>query len=88
MTAERRLPFEGGVTLLLQGGGARGISGRRYAGASRSDIIRIGSPASHRRDQRRADRGNAPERRVEQLRKFWEQMTALTHGLDAGLSAV
>jgi NTE family protein len=27
--------------------------------------------------------GNAPERRVEQLRKFWEQITASTHGLDA-----
>src|ERR1700726_1478042 len=50
-----RLPFDR-VALLLQGGGALGIS----IGAINAAIIA----------------GNAPERRVDRLRGFWEEISA------------
>jgi NTE family protein len=85
--AAARPPFEC-IALLLQGGGALGsYQAGVYAALAEAELhpdwvagISIGAINGA------LIAGNAPERRVEQLRKFWEQITASTHGLDAGLA--
>src|SRR6188474_1713657 len=82
-----RLPFEC-IALLLQGGGALGsYQAGVYAALAKAALqpdwvagISIGAINGA------LIAGNAPERRVEQLRKFWEQITAAPHGLDASLA--
>ena len=82
-----RPPFEC-IALLLQGGGALGsYQAGVYAALAKADLhpdwvagISIGAINGA------VIAGNAPERRVEQLRKFWEQITAPTHGLDTWLA--
>lgn len=82
-----RPPFEC-IALLLQGGGALGsYQAGVYAALAEADLhpdwvagISIGAINGA------LIAGNAPERRIEQLRKFWEQITAPTHGLDAWLT--
>src|ERR1700730_15296089 len=84
----RRPPFEA-VPLLLQGGGALGsYQAGVYAALAEAELqpdwvagISIGAINGA------VIAGNAPERRVEQLRKFWEQITAATHGLDTWLAS-
>ena len=89
MAAKRRRvperpPFEC-IALLLQGGGALGsYQAGVYAALAEADLqpdwvtgISIGAINGA------LIAGNAPERRVEQLRKFWEQITVAPHGLDA-----
>jgi NTE family protein len=83
----RRPPFEC-IALLLQGGGALGsYQAGVYAALAEAELqpdwvagISIGAINGA------IIAGNAPERRVEQLRTFWEQITAETHGLDAWLA--
>ena len=85
--AAARPPFEC-IALLLQGGGALGsYQAGVYAALAKADLhpdwvagISIGAINGA------VIAGNAPERRVEQLRKFWEQITAPTHGLDTWLA--
>jgi NTE family protein len=82
-----RPPFEC-IALLLQGGGALGsYQAGVYAALAEAELqpdwvagISIGAINGA------LIAGNAPERRVEQLRKFWEQITAAPHGLDAWLA--
>ncbi len=82
-----RLPFEC-IALLLQGGGALGsYQAGVYAALAEAELqpdwvagISIGAINGA------IIAGNAPERRVEQLRRFWEQVTASTHGLDTWLA--
>ena len=72
------------IALLLQGGGALGAyQGGVYQALSEADIqpdwiagMSIGAINAA------LIAGNAPERRVERLREFWEMVTAspLTHG--------
>ena len=83
----QRPPFER-IALLLQGGGALGsYQAGVYAALSEAELqpdwvagISIGAINGA------LIAGNAPERRVEQLRTFWEQITASTHGFDAYLA--
>ncbi|MFL6798725.1 MAG: DUF3734 domain-containing protein [Xanthobacteraceae bacterium] len=85
--APARPPFEC-VALLLQGGGALGsYQAGVYAALGEAELqpdwvagISIGAINGA------LIAGNAPERRVEQLRKFWEQITAPPHGLDTWLA--
>jgi NTE family protein len=92
MTAKRRRvparpPFDC-IALLLQGGGALGsYQAGVYEALAEVDLqpdwvsgISIGAINGA------LIAGNAPERRIEQLRKFWEQITAAPHGLDAWLA--
>lgn len=82
-----RPPFEC-IALLLQGGGALGsYQAGVYAALAEAELqpdwvagISIGAINGA------LIAGNAPERRIEQLRKFWEQITAAPHGLDAWLA--
>ena len=82
-----RPPFEC-IALLLQGGGALGsYQAGVYAALAEAKLypdwvagISIGAINGA------LIAGNAPERRVEQLRTFWEQITAATHGFDAWLA--
>ena len=82
-----RSPFEC-IALLLQGGGALGsYQACVYAALAEAELhpdwvagISIGAINGA------LIAGNAPERRVEQLRKFWEQITASKNGLDAWLA--
>jgi NTE family protein len=86
--APERPPFEC-IALLLQGGGALGsYQAGVYAALAEAELqpdwvagISIGAINGA------LIAGNAPEWRVEQLRKFWEQITAAPHGLDAWLIA-
>jgi NTE family protein len=86
--ALQRPPFER-IALLLQGGGALGsYQAGVYAALAEAELqpdwvagISIGAINGA------MIAGNAPERRVEQLRKFWEQITAATHGLDTWLAS-
>ena len=81
-------PFER-IALLLQGGGALGsYQAGVYAALAEAELqpdwvagISIGAINGA------LIAGNAPERRVEQLRKFWEHVTAATHGLDTWLAS-
>ena len=83
----QHLPFER-IALLLQGGGALGsYQAGVYAALAEAKLqpdwvagISIGAINGA------LIAGNAPERRVEQLRTFWEQITASTHGFDAYLA--
>jgi NTE family protein len=83
----QRPPFER-IALLLQGGGALGsYQAGVYAALSEAELqpdwvagISIGAINGA------LIAGNAPERRVEQLRAFWEQITEPTHGYDACLA--
>jgi NTE family protein len=85
--APARAAFEC-IALLLQGGGALGsYQAGVYAALAEAELqpdwvagISIGAINGA------LIAGNAPERRVEQLRKFWKQITAATHGLDACLA--
>jgi NTE family protein len=85
----QRPPFER-IALLLQGGGALGsYQAGVYAALSEAELqpdwvagISIGAINGA------LIAGNAPERRVEQLKTFWEQITAPTHGFDACLAPV
>jgi NTE family protein len=92
MAAKRRRvsarpPFDC-IALLLQGGGALGsYQAGVYEALAQADLrpdwvsgISIGAINGA------LIAGNAPERRVEQLRKFWQQITAAPHGLDAWLA--
>ena len=80
-------PFER-IALLLQGGGALGsYQAGVYAALSEAELqpdwvagISIGAINGA------LIAGNAPERRVEQLKTFWEQITTPTHGFDAYLA--
>lgn len=80
-------PFEC-IALLLQGGGALGsYQAGVYAALAEAELqpdwvagISIGAINGA------LIAGNAPERRIEQLRTFWEQITAAPHGLDAWLA--
>jgi NTE family protein len=82
-----RPPFEC-IALLLQGGGALGsYQAGVYAALAEAELqpdwvagISIGAINGA------LIAGNAPERRIEQLRKFWEQITAEPHGLDTWLA--
>jgi NTE family protein len=82
-----RPPFEC-IALLLQGGGALGsYQAGVYAALAEAELkpdwvagISIGAINGA------LIAGNAPERRVEQLRTFWEQITAATPGFDAWLA--
>jgi NTE family protein len=82
-----RPPFER-IALLLQGGGALGpYQAGVYAALAEAELqpdwvagISIGAINGA------LIAGNAPERRVEQLRAFWEQVTASTHGFDSSLA--
>src|ERR1043166_830569 len=82
-----RPPFEC-IALLLQGGGALGAyQAGVYAALAETELhpdwvagISIGAINGA------LIAGNAPERRVEQLRKFWERITASTRGRDAWLA--
>ena len=82
-----RPPFER-IALLLQGGGALGpYQAGVYAALAEAELqpdwvagISIGAINGA------LIAGNAPERRVEQLRAFWEQVTASTHGFDCPLA--
>jgi NTE family protein len=86
--ALQRPPFER-IALLLQGGGALGsYQAGVYAALAKAALqpdwvagISIGAINGA------LIAGNAPERRVEQLRKFWEQITTATHGLDTWLAS-
>jgi NTE family protein len=86
--AMARPPFEC-IALLLQGGGALGsYQAGVYAALAEADLqpdwvsgISIGAINGA------LIAGNAPERRIEQLRKFWEQIT-VPHALDAWLTPV
>ena len=79
-----RPPFEC-IALLLQGGGALGsYQAGVYAALAQAELqpdwvagISIGAINGA------IIAGNAPERRVEQLRTFWEHITAAPFGLDA-----
>jgi NTE family protein len=83
----QRPPFEC-IALLLQGGGALGsYQAGVYAALAEAELhpdwvagISIGAINGA------LIAGNAPERRVEQLRTFWEQITAAPFGLDAWLA--
>lgn len=83
----QRPPFER-IALLLQGGGALGsYQAGVYAALSEAELqpdwvagISIGAINGA------LIAGNAPERRVEQLRSFWEQITESIHGFDACLA--
>src|SRR5205814_9008926 len=92
MAAKRRRvparpPFKCSA-LLLQGGGALGsYQAGVYAALEEAELqpdwvagISIGAINGA------LIAGNAPERRYDQLRKFWEQITAAPHGLDAWLA--
>jgi NTE family protein len=80
-------PFEC-IALLLQGGGALGsYQAGVYSALAEAELqpdwvagISIGAINGA------LIAGNAPERRVERLRTFWEQITVATHGLDAWLA--
>ncbi|MGB7940755.1 MAG: patatin-like phospholipase family protein, partial [Pseudolabrys sp.] len=80
----QRPPFEC-IALLLQGGGALGsYQAGVYAALAEAELqpdwvagISIGAINGA------LIAGNAPERRVEQLRTFWEHITAAPFGLDA-----
>src|SRR4029453_17913716 len=80
----QHLPFER-IALLLQGGGALGsYQAGVYAALAEADLqpdwvagISIGAINGA------LIAGNVPERRVEQLRKFWEQVTAAPLGFEA-----
>jgi NTE family protein len=82
-----RPPFEQ-IALLLQGGGALGsYQAGVYSALTEAHLepdwvagISIGAINGA------LIAGNAPERRVEQLRKFWEQITAAPCGLDAWIA--
>ena len=82
-----RPPFEC-IALLLQGGGALGsYQAGVYAALAEAELqpdwvagISIGAINGA------LIAGNAPERRIEQLRTFWEQITAAPHRLDAWLA--
>ena len=82
-----RPPFEC-IALLLQGGGALGsYQAGVYAALAQAELqpdwvagISIGAINGA------LIAGNAPERRVEQLRTFWEHITAAPFGLDAWLA--
>jgi len=82
-----RPPFEQ-IALLLQGGGALGAyQAGVYQALAEAHLepdwvagISIGAINGA------LIAGNAPERRVEQLRRFWEQVTAAPHGLDTWLA--
>src|SRR6188474_2256686 len=82
-----RLPFEC-IALLLQGGGALGsYQAGVYAALAEADLlpdwvagISIGAINGA------LIAGNVPERRIERLRDFWEQVTAPRIGSDALLS--
>ena len=82
-----RPPFEC-IALLLQGGGALGsYQAGVYAALAEAElqqdwVARISIGAINGA----LIAGNAPERRVKQLRTFWEQITAATHGFDAWLA--
>jgi NTE family protein len=86
--ALQRPPFER-IALLLQGGGALGsYQAGVYAALAEAELqpdwvagISIGAINGA------LIAGNAPERRVEQLGKFWEQITVATHGLDTWLGS-
>jgi NTE family protein len=84
-----RPPFEC-IALLLQGGGALGsYQAGVYAALAEAKlepdwVAGISTGAINGA----LIAGNAPERRVEQIRTFWEQITAPTHGLDAWLAPV
>ena len=75
------------IALLLQGGGALGsYQAGVYAALAEAELqpdwvagISIGAINGA------LIAGNAPERRVDQLKKFWEQITAAPDGLDACL---
>ena len=83
----QRPPFER-IALLLQGGGALGsYQAGVYAALSEAELqpdwvagISIGAINGA------LIAGNAPERRVEQLKTFWEQITTPAHGFDAYLA--
>ena len=83
----QRPPFEC-IALLLQGGGALGsYQAGVYAALAEAELqpdwvagISIGAINGA------LIAGNAPERRVEQLRTFWEHVTAAPFGLDAWLA--
>ena len=83
-----RPPFEC-IALLLQGGGALGsYQAGVYAALAEAELqpdwvagISIGAINGA------LIAGNAPERRVEQLRKFWKKITAAPHGFDASLAS-
>jgi len=85
----QRPPFEC-IALLLQGGGALGsYQAGVYAALAEAELhpdwvagISIGAINGA------LIAGNAPERRVEQLRTFWEQITAAPFGLDAWLGPI
>ena len=78
-------PRSNRIALLLQGGGALGsYQAGVYAALAQAELqpdwvagISIGAINGA------LIAGNAPERRVEQLRTFWEQITAAPFGLDA-----
>jgi NTE family protein len=82
-----RPPFEC-IALLLQGGGALGsYQAGVYAALAEAELhpdwvagISIGAINAA------LIAGNAPEHRVERLRKFWEQITAAPPGLDGWLA--
>ena len=85
----QRPPFEC-IALLLQGGGALGsYQAGVYGALAEAELhpdwvagISIGAINGA------LIAGNAPERRVEQLRTFWEQITAAPFGLDAWLGPI
>src|SRR5271165_531868 len=82
--ADRRLPFDC-IALLLQGGGALGAyQAGVYEALAEADIhpnwvagISIGAINSA------LIAGNPPNRRVERLRQFWDQITANVFGIFA-----
>lgn len=82
----QRPPFEC-IALLLQGGGVGSYQAGVYAALAEAELqpdwvagISIGAINGA------LIAGNAPERRVEQLRTFWEHITAAPFGLDAWLA--
>src|SRR6185369_14414117 len=84
-----RPPFEC-IALLLQGGGALGsYQAGVYSALAEAELlpdwvagISIGAINAA------LIAGNVPERRVERLREFWEQVTAAPHGSDVLLASL
>ena len=81
-----RLPFDR-VVLLLQGGGALGAyqagvyQALAETGLHPDRVVGISIGAINAA----IIAGNAPERRVDRLREFWEEITAPAMGFDAGI---
>ena len=84
--AGRRPPFEC-IALLLQGGGALGSTRPAYMPRwQKPSCNRMGRRHLDRRDQRRADRRQCARAARRAAQNILEQITASTHGLDAGLA--